>query len=132
MKIDQKKQLIGDVLIVEDDPSIVEILKEYCVRMGCFRHIIVAPDGSLASSKLRNQAFALVLLDLKLPKKSGLELVKELSDKSLNIKNKFLIVSGTFDKTIAEKLIEQGIKNFLPKPFDEAGFREKVNKIITN
>lgn len=129
-KIDFKKPLIGDVLIVEDDPEIVEILTDYCARMGCFRNVLVAGDGSTASNKLRNQTFALILLDLKLPKKGGLELVRELGSKAVAVKSKILIVSGSLDKTVVEKLIENGIKNFLPKPFNETGFQDRVLKIL--
>jgi len=130
MLIDKKKPLLGDVLIVDDDVSICEILQNYCVSMGCFRNILVANDGSMASSKMRNQKFALILIDLKLPKKGGLDLIRELDDKSTNRKSSVLVVSGTIDKTAVEKIVALGVRNFLPKPFDEAGFQEKVLKLI--
>ncbi|MDD4972838.1 MAG: response regulator [Bacteriovorax sp.] len=128
---DKKKQLRGDVLIIDDDASICEILKGYCEKMGCFRNILIAHDGSMASSKLRNQKFALILLDLKMPKKSGLDLLRELDDKSLNSKKSIVVISGTFDKTAVEKIIATGIKSFLPKPFTEADFQEKILKLLT-
>lgn len=130
MLIDKKKNLVGDVLIIEDDISICEILEDYCKKMGCFRNVLIAQDGSMASSKMRNQKFALILVDLKLPKKGGLDLVRELDDKSVNRRSSVLIVSGTLDKTMLEKLVALGVKNFLPKPFDEAGFQEKVLKVL--
>jgi two-component system chemotaxis response regulator CheY len=127
---DKKKQLRGDVLIIDDDASICEILKGYCENMGCFRNILIAQDGSIASSKLRNQKFALILLDLKMPKKGGLDLLREMDDKSLNSKNNILVVSGALDKTAVEKIIATGVKSFLPKPFTEADFQEKILKIL--
>jgi DNA-binding NtrC family response regulator len=42
---DKKKQLRGDVLIIDDDASICEILKGYCENMGCFRNILIAQDA---------------------------------------------------------------------------------------
>lgn len=124
------KQLLGDVLIVDDDKDICEIIKKYCENMGCFRNIILANDGALASNKLRNQKFVLILVDLKMPKKGGLDLIRELDDKTLNKKSAVMIVSGTLDKTMLEKGIALGVKNFLPKPFDEATFQEKVLKMM--
>lgn len=124
------KNLIGDVLIVDDDKDICEIMKQYCTNLGCFRNIILANDGAIASNKLRNQKFALILVDLKMPKKSGLDLMREFDDKSLNKKSSVMVVSGTLDKTMLEKSIALGIKNFLPKPFDEAIFQEKVLKML--
>lgn len=124
------KQLLGDVLIVDDDKDICEILKQYCTNLGCFRNIILANDGAIASNKLRNQKFALILVDLKMPKKSGLDLIRELDDKTLNKKSSVMIVSGTLDKTMLEKGVSLGIKNYLPKPFDEASFQEKVLRML--
>lgn len=129
---EKKKPLVGDVLIVEDDSSICEILESYCKNLGCFRNILIAQDGSIASSKMRNQKFALIMVDLKLPKKGGLDLLRELDDKSINRKNSILIVSGTLDKTVVEKIIALGVKNFMPKPFDEATFQEKVLRMLSS
>ncbi len=127
---DKKKQLRGDVLIIDDDVSICEILKGYCQNMGCFRNILFAHDGSMASNKLRNQKFALILLDLKMPKKGGLDLLREMDDKSLNSKNNIVVVSGTLDKTMVEKIVENGVKSFLPKPFTEVEFQDKILKSL--
>lgn len=128
--VEKKKQLIGDVLIVDDDVSICEVLKQYCENLGCFRNIILAHDGSLASTKLRNQKFALIFIDIKLPKKSGLDVIREIDDKSLNQKKSIVIISGSLDKTMLEKAVALGVKFFIPKPFDEAIFQEKVLKLL--
>lgn len=125
------KTLVGDVLIADDDKEIGDVIKQYCENLGCFRHIIFANDGAIASNKLRNQKFALILVDLKMPKKSGLDLLREFDDNSLNKKSCVMIVSGTLDKTMLEKSVALGIKHFLPKPFDEAIFQEKVLKLLS-
>jgi response regulator of citrate/malate metabolism len=127
---EKKKPLVGDVLIVDDDPSICEILKVYCENLGCFRNILLANDGSIAANKLRNQKFALILVDLKMPKKSGLDLVRELDDKTINHRSNIIIISGNLDKTVFEKAVALGVKYFIPKPFDEATFQEKVLKMF--
>lgn len=98
--------------------------------MGCFRNIVFAHDGMLASNKLRNQKFALILLDLKMPKKGGVDILREMDDKSLNSKNSIMIVSGVFDKTVVEKLIATGAKSFLQTPFSEVYFQGKILKLL--
>lgn len=127
--IEKKKPALGDVLIVDDDTSICEVLKQYCVNLGCFRNVIFAHDGLIASNKIRNQKFALILIDMKLPKKSGLDIIRELDD-SINQKNSIVIISGNLDKTVFEKSFALGVKSFIPKPFDEAVFQEKVLKLV--
>lgn len=126
------KSVSKDILIVDDDKEICEILKEYAVNMGCFKNIVFAHDGILATQKLRNQRFQVVLLDVNMPKKSGLDLVAEFDDKSLNKRESVCIVSGTLDKDAIAHILKGGIKNFLVKPFDEAAFQEKILKILTS
>lgn len=130
--LEKKKALRGDVLIVDDDENICEILKRYCENMGCFRNILVANDGFVAASKLRNQKFSLILLDLKMPKKGGLDLIREMDDKSLNPKSRVLVVSGELDKTMVEKVVAAGVKAFLPKPFSEGDLQAKVLKVLNS
>ena len=128
MSIDNKLQ--RDVLIVDDDKNICEVLKEYCHNMGCFKNIVFANDGITATQKLRNQKFSLILLDMNMPKKSGLDLLGELDKNALNQRDSVVIVSGTLEKTVIAKVLENGVKTFLVKPFDEASFQDRVLKIL--
>lgn len=129
MALDKKIQ--RDVLICDDDKGICEILKEYCTNMGCFKNIVVAHDGITATQKLRNQKFALVLLDISMPKKTGFDLIGEFVPGSLNVKENILIVSGTLEKDLIAKIIQNKVTNFMVKPFDETQFQEKVLKILS-
>lgn len=124
------KKIQRDVLICDDDKEICEILQEYCLNMGCFRNIILSHDGITATMKLRNQKFSLILLDVNMPKKTGVDLISEFAVGSLNGKDSILIVSGTLDKELIEKIIKSGVKNFMVKPFTETQFQEKVLKVL--
>lgn len=119
-----------DALIVDDDPDICEIIKEHLIEMGGFKNIVIANDGMMATLKLRNQKFDVILLDVNMPKKSGLDMLSEFQDARLNQKESVLVVSGTLDKGVITHMLQSGIKNFLVKPFDEATFKDKVQKIL--
>ncbi len=129
MTLDKKLQ--RDVLICDDDKGICEILKEYCVNMGCFKNIVIAHDGITATQKLRNQKFALILLDISMPKKTGMDLIGEFVPGSMNVKENILVVSGTLDKDLIAKIIHNKVTNFMVKPFDETQFQEKVLKVLS-
>lgn len=129
MVLDKKIQ--RDVLIVDDDKNICEILKEYCQNMGCFKNIVFANDGIMATQKLRNQKFSLILLDMNMPKKSGLDLLGEFEKGALNQRESVLIVSGTLEKELISKILDRGVKTFLVKPFDEPSFQDRVLKILS-
>jgi response regulator of citrate/malate metabolism len=125
------KKMQRDVLICDDDMGICEILKEYCMNLGCFKNIVIANDGIMATQKLRNQKFSVILLDINMPKKTGYDLIGEFTVNSHNTKESILVVSGTLEKDLIAKILQNGVKNFLVKPFDEASFQDKVLKILS-
>lgn len=128
MTLDKKVQ--RDVLICDDDKEICEILKDYCMNMGCFKNIVFAHDGITATQKLRNQKFALICLDINMPKKTGYDLIGEFDGTSINNKDSILVVSGTLEKELIAKILQSGVKNLMVKPFDEKQFQEKVLKVL--
>ena len=125
-----EKRAQRDVLICDDDKNICEILKDFCEKMGCFKNIVLAHDGITATQKLRNQKFALILLDINMPKKNGFDLLSDIAIGSVNSKDSILVVSGSLEKDLIARIIENGVKNFMVKPFDEKNFQEKVLKIL--
>lgn len=120
-------------LIVEDNPEILKILKSYVSNMGCFKSVITANDGMMASNKLKNQKFDIIFMDIEMPKKDGDEVIKELTNdkRALNRAENIVVISGSLDKDMLSKLIGIGVKNFIAKPFDEADFQEKALKILS-
>ena len=78
------------VLLVDDDPSILEILRD---MMAIFGHdSVTANDGVEAIEKLKHDFFDLVLTDMKMPKMDGMELLKHINSKYPGIK--VMVVTG--------------------------------------
>ncbi len=120
-----------DVIIIDDDRGVIEVLELYCENLGCFRNIIKARDGSEASKKLANQKFAIILLDINMPRKSGIDIIKEVEDKNHpNNLESIIIVSGELSKTVLAESMKRGVKNFLVKPFDESQFIERTKGVL--
>lgn len=119
-----------DCLIIDDEKDICEVLKIYCENLGVFRNIIVARDGIVGTNKLHNQKFGLILLDINMPKKSGLDVLKEFDGDHKNSFDSVIVVSGELDKTKLSAILGKGVKNFIIKPFTEAQFQEKVIPIL--
>lgn len=125
-------QLSNDVIIIDDDKGVIEVLELYCDNLGCFRNIIKAKDGSEASKKLANQTFALILLDINMPKKSGVDIIKELQDRRHpNELSSVVVISGELNKNVVEETMKRGAKNFIVKPFDETQFRDKIKSVLS-
>jgi response regulator of citrate/malate metabolism len=121
---------LRDVLIVEDEAEVSETLEMYLGNMDCFRNVVHSYDGTTAISKLTNQSFSLILLDLNIPRRSGLDVLKYIADHESNDIKDVIMVSGAFEKKSITKAMQYGAKHFLVKPFDEEAFREKIAKAL--
>lgn len=67
------------ILIVEDDQFLRDFYQELLTAEGY--QIDVAPDGEIALEKLSKGGWDLVLLDIMLPKKDGLQILQDIKDK---------------------------------------------------
>ena len=101
------------LLIVEDDPNLGEILKEYLELKGY--DTVLCPDGDAGSKRFNQDVFDLCILDIMMPKKDGFTLAKEirLSDKKTPIV--FLTAKSMKEDTIEGFKI--GADDYLTKPF---------------
>ena len=131
LTIEKPKKGVIDLLVIEDQKDMMDLLVQYCERMGIFKSIIKAYDGADALVKMRNQRFGLVLLDLQLPKKDGLSLIQEIVLTENTIKN-LIVVSGIITKKELEYLVLAGVKNILAKPFIEEDFRRRVLSVVAS
>ena len=68
---------MATILVVDDEPRIVQIAKDYLEHAGY--SVVTAGDGSRALEVARTRHPALVVLDLKLPMMSGMDVAKALS-----------------------------------------------------
>ncbi|MCZ7627274.1 MAG: response regulator [Candidatus Methylomirabilis sp.] len=66
------------ILIVDDDPDIREVMRDRLKAMGF--EVVEASDGEQALRRLREDSPTITLLDLMMPKKSGLEVLKAIRD----------------------------------------------------
>ena len=121
---------LEDVLIVDDDEDICEIISDYVKGMGLFRNVVSATDGSIAIEKLRNQQFSLILLDLNLPRKNGLEVLEYISGEKDHTLNSVIMISGEFDEGTIKKAVDIGGRCFLAKPFSKDLVVDKIRKHV--
>lgn len=111
------------ILIAEDEPRIASFLERGLSSKGYKTQI--ATNGLDAFSMALDDNFDLLLLDLGLPDKDGLTVLKELRKKGLTLP----IVIMTARNDISDKLtaIQAGANDYLPKPFR---FEELMNHLV--
>ena len=101
------------LLLVEDDRVLRTTLADALESEGY--EVIVAEDGVVASDTVFSRHFDLVLLDLMLPKRGGLEVLREMREKGLATPVVILTVRGDEnDKVLG---LELGADDYVTKPF---------------
>ena len=104
---------MNSVLIVEDDPTLRELLHElFSERYHCF----AAKSAEEALSRLSADRYDVVLTDISMPGMSGLELLGQVKQRWPQ--TTVIIVSGIRDKEYAEGLVKMGAFEYLVKPFE--------------
>ncbi|MCH8163675.1 MAG: response regulator, partial [Proteobacteria bacterium] len=104
----------ANILVVDDDVVICTLLDRYLTAAGY--RVRTAANGEEMYRCIKLQPPDLILLDLKMPGKHGLELARELRKES-DVGIIILTGSGeTVDKVVG---LEVGADDYVPKPFDE-------------
>lgn len=113
------------ILIIEDDKSISEILKDYLEMSGY--EVKCVFDGDSGLEYIKNEDFDLIILDLMLPQKDGFDILKEISDtKQIPV----LIVSAKCEETFKIKGLNLGADDYITKPFGMGELVARVNSHI--
>jgi DNA-binding response OmpR family regulator len=114
------------VLIVEDDRDIVELLKIHLKDLQC--DCDVAYQGDVGLQKALDNSYDLLILDLMLPRKDGMEICREVRSRNNSVPILMLTAkSEEIDKVLG---LEMGADDYLTKPFSVREFIARVKALF--
>src|SRR6202795_3941115 len=114
------------VLIVDDDPSARKILQSRLRIMNILP--IVASSGSEALEQIRRETPSVVLLDLQMPKMSGIDVLRSLKREGLEAT--VIVVTAHATIETAVEAMKQGAYDFITKPLDPKHLEIVLDKAI--
>ncbi|MHC4812603.1 MAG: sigma-54-dependent transcriptional regulator [Planctomycetota bacterium] len=103
----------GSILVVDDALETIEVLKRHLTTEG--HRVYTAPGVEEALSILESTAVDLVITDLKMPRVSGLDLVKHVRDNHRD--TEIMMITGYATVEGAVAAMKAGAEEYLPKPF---------------
>ena len=116
------------VLIADDEPDILEILKYNLSNEGY--EVITAKDGDEALEKARRTQPDLVVLDVMMPKKTGVEVCQILRSQAAFKETLIIFLTAVSDEGTQIKGLETGADDYVSKPVSPRVFLSRVNALF--
>lgn len=116
------------VLIADDEPDILEILKYNLSNEGY--EVITAKDGDEALEKARRTLPDLVILDVMMPKKTGVEVCELLRSQAAFKETLIIFLTAVSDEGTQIRGLETGADDYLAKPISPKVFISRVNALF--
>ena len=116
------------VLIADDEPDIVEILKYNLVKEGY--DVVTAKDGDEAIDRAKQTQPDLVILDIMMPRKNGVEVCEILRAQPAFKETLILFLTALSDEATQIKGLTTGADDYVSKPVSPQVFLSKVNSLF--
>ena len=127
------------VLVVEDNRDDVLFIRRALTKAGIDCHVTVVGDGDAAvdyvegrgayADRGRHPLPALVLLDLKLPRRSGLEVLEALKSHAMRGRMIIVVLTGSRESVDVERAYAAGANSYLVKPISPQAMSELVQAL---
>jgi CheY-like chemotaxis protein len=120
--------MAADIILVEDNPYDAELTLRALKKLGLDRNLVTLTDGAAALEFLLGKGDAagrrpaarpkVILLDLKLPRLSGLEVLEKLKDDARTRNIPVVILTSSQEESDIVKSYNLGVNSFIVKPVD--------------
>jgi len=117
----------SSVLVVDDEDSLRTVLSNELSNEGY--EVRNAADGDAAISELQKTEYDLVLLDIKMPRMNGFEVLKFI--KEGHPKTKVVMLTGFADLKNAIESKKLGADDFVSKPYDLVDLLTTIERVLT-
>ena len=119
------------LLVCDDDISTIDVIQSQldCRELGISK-ILRAYNGKMAMEIVDNEKPDLILCDIDMPLKNGIDVLKYVYEKDKDVEFSFLTCYETFE--YAKTAIQYGVTSYLTKPFDLEEVKVCIQKMIAN
>ena len=116
--------------MIADDSDAIRLVLKDILSIGEHEVIAEAVDGAEAVDFYKNHNPEILLLDLAMPKKHGLEVVKDVIAYDSNAK--IILITASDDQKIIGACMDSGAISYISKPFDFNTVLKSINEISGN
>ena len=114
------------ILFVDDDAALRDIVTDQLSAQGY--RVDEAADGADALTKLQTTSYDVMLLDINMPQKSGIDVLKHVKDNGL--KCKIIMLTGRVGFSIAMESLKLGADEYITKPFSFDYLVDAIKRVL--
>ncbi len=115
------------LLVADDEPDMLRFLKSQLVS---HYQVLEAVDGQQAIEKASQFLPDIILLDMMMPEKDGLQACKELREKTATQSIPIILLTARADEETKLKALSAGASDFLPKPFSTTELHVRIKNLV--
>lgn len=115
------------IMVVDNEPDIVDLTRTV-LELGGYS-VVPTYSGEECLRKLEKEKVDLVLLDIMMPGLSGWDVFNRIKKKNKEVKVAFMSVLEISDKR-KQVLLDEGLADYIMKPFDKDTLLQKVDNIL--
>jgi DNA-binding response OmpR family regulator len=119
---------LAKLLVVDDDPDIVQVLKLGLLKNGFLVSAFTNPEEALQSFKSNAESYCLMLSDIRMPGLSGMQLARKVKEINSDVKVVLMTSFEIRDSEFSKVFPSTHVDGFVQKPI---GIKDLTNKILS-
>jgi DNA-binding NtrC family response regulator len=127
---EDKDKPIAKLLVVDDDPDIVQVLKLGLLKNRFLVNSFTNPEEALQSFKSNSESYCLMLSDIRMPGLSGIQLARKIKEVNPGVKVVLMTAFEIRDNEFSKVFPSTHVDGFVQKPIRIGDLTNKIMSII--
>ena len=116
------------ILVVDDEPAVLKLLSQLLADEG--HHVETVDNADNAVEMVNRRSYSLILLDIKMPGMSGIELYKHFQKEDKSLARRIVFITGDVMGAGTQAFISRTKAPYITKPFDADQLKKEINRIL--
>jgi two-component system NtrC family sensor kinase len=128
---DEFKRVNGaSILVVDDEPAILQFLTRVLTEEG--HRVETVANAADALERFKSTSYSLILLDIKLPEVSGIELYQSIQKTAKSLTRRVVFITGDVMGANTKDFLARTKALYITKPFDTEQLKRDINGMLTH
>ena len=114
------------ILYVDDEEELRYLVENQLSHEGF--HVKTADDGDTAVKMLEENSYDVILLDIRMPRMSGIEVLKYIKKRGIN--SRVIMLTAVDDLSVALESVKNGAIDYLTKPYEFETLLKSIKRVI--